>query len=213
MKYAYAYVLDSMADWELGFVIAELNSGQYFKNRGSRIPVKMVGASKHPITTKGGMTILPDLTVDEITQDTSAILLLPGADKWHEPEHTPVVEKARQLLDAGGNVAAICGATTALANAGILDDRHHTSNSLEFLTMFCPAYKGSACYKDEKIVADGNLITTGAAGGLLFAREIIALLDLFHKDTLEAWYNYFSTGDSQYFYTMMETLQENTATC
>lgn len=31
MKYAYVYVLDSMADWELGYVIAELNSGQYFK--------------------------------------------------------------------------------------------------------------------------------------------------------------------------------------
>jgi hypothetical protein len=27
MKYGYAYVLDTMADWEHGFVIAELNSG------------------------------------------------------------------------------------------------------------------------------------------------------------------------------------------
>jgi len=209
MKYAYAYVLDSMADWELGLVIAELNSGQYFKNRGSRIPVRMVGASKHPITTKGGVTILPDLTVDEITHETSAILLLPGADRWNEPVHAPIIEKAKQWLDAGGNVAAICGATTALANAGVLDQRQHTSNSLEYLTMFCPSYKGAACYRDEKIVADGNLITTGAAGGLLLAREVIALLDLFHNETLEAWYNYFNTGDSQYFYTMMETLQVN----
>jgi putative intracellular protease/amidase len=209
MKYAYAYVLDTMADWELGFVIAELNSGQYFKSRGSRIPVKMVGASKRPITTKGGMTILPDLTVDEITHETSAILLLPGADNWNDPEHAPVVEKAKQLLDVGGNVAAICGATTALANSGLLDDRQHTSNSLEYLTLFCPTYKGAACYKDEKIVADGNLITTGAAGGLLLAREVIALLDLFKNETLEAWYNYFNTGDSKYFYTMMETLQES----
>lgn len=208
MKYAYAYVLDTMADWELGFVMAELNSGQYFKNRGSRIPVKMVGLSKRPITTKGGMTILPDLTVDEITPETSAILLLPGADRWHDPEHAAVVEKAKQLLDAGGKVAAICGATTALANSGLLDDRQHTSNSLEYLTLFCPTYKGAACYKDEKIVVDGNLITTSAAGGLLLAREVMALLDLFKNETLEAWYNYFNTGDSQYFHIMMETLQE-----
>lgn len=209
MKYAYAYVLDTMADWELGFVIAELNSGQYFKNRGNRIPVKMVGASKRPITTKGGMTILPDLTVDEITHETSAILLLPGADHWNDAEHASVVEKAKQLLDAGGNVAAICGATAALANSGLLDHRRHTSNSLDYLTLFCPTYKGAACYKDEKIVVDGNLITTGAAGGLLLAREVIALLDLFKKETLEAWYNYFSTGDCKHFYTMMATLQEN----
>lgn len=160
----------------------------------------MVGASKRPITTKGGMTILPDLTVDEITHETSAILLLPGADNWNDPEHAPVVEKAKQLLDVGGNVAAICGATTALADSGLLDDRQHTSNSLEYLTLFCPTYKGAACYKDEKIVVDGNLITTGAAGGLLLAREVIALLDLFKNETLEAWYNYFNTGDCKYFY-------------
>ena len=26
----YNYVLDTLADWELGYVTAELNSGQYF---------------------------------------------------------------------------------------------------------------------------------------------------------------------------------------
>lgn len=78
MKYAYVYVLDTMADWELGLVTAELNSGQYFKNRGSRLPVRTVGASNRPITTKGGLTIVPELTVDEITHETSAILLFAG---------------------------------------------------------------------------------------------------------------------------------------
>ncbi len=206
MKYAYAYILDSMADWELGYVIAELNSGQYFKDKGSRIPVKLVGASKHSIKTKGGMTIVPDLLVEDITHDTSAILLLPGADTWKDPIHLPMIEKAKQLLDKGGNVAAICGATTALADSGLLDDRAHTSNGLEYLTMFCPDYRGAAHYKDEKIVVDGNLITTSAAGGILLAREVIALLDVFKKETLEAWYTYFTTGDNKYFYTMMETL-------
>ncbi len=206
MKYAYAYILDSMADWELGYVIAELNSGQYFKDRGSRIPVKLVGASKHSIKTKGGMTIVPDLLVEDITHDTSAILLLPGADTWKDPIHLPMIEKAKQLLDKGGNVAAICGATTALADSGLLDNRAHTSNGLEYLTMFCPDYRGAAHYRDEKIVVDGNLITTSAAGGILLAREVIALLDVFKKETLESWYTYFTTGDNKYFYTMMETL-------
>lgn len=209
MKYAYVYVLDTMADWELGFVTAELNSGQYFKNRGSRLPVRTVGASNRPITTKGGLTIVPDLTVDEITHDTSAILLLPGADNWQDPMNGPILEKAKQLLNAGGHVAAICGATLALADAGLLDDRQHTSNSLAYLNLFSPSYKGAARYKDEKIVADGNLITTGSAGALELAREVIALLDLFAEETLEAWYNYFTSGDPKYFYAMMETLQES----
>lgn len=208
MKYAYVYVLDTMADWELGFVTAELNSGQYFKNRGSRLPVRTVGASSRPITTKGGMTIVPDATVDEITHDTSAILLLPGADNWKDPTNEPIIEKAKQLLNVGGNVAAICGATLALADAGLLDDRPHTSNSLEYLNLFSPSYNGAARYKEEKIVTDGNLITTGSAGSLELAREVIALLDLFAEETLEAWYNYFTSGEPKYFYAMMETLQE-----
>nr|WP_278044631.1 DJ-1/PfpI family protein [Paenibacillus solani] len=171
------------------------------------MPVKTVGATKSPITTKGGMTILPDTTIEEITLESTAILLLPGADQWHVPEHTPIVAKAKQLLDAGGNVAAICGATAALANAGILNHRQHMSNSLEYLAICCPAYEGAACYRNEKIVVDGNLITTSAAGGLLLAREVIKLLDLFHHETLEAWYRYFLTDDSQYYDVMMQTMQ------
>lgn len=27
----YVYVLDTLADWELGYVISELNSGRFFK--------------------------------------------------------------------------------------------------------------------------------------------------------------------------------------
>ena len=30
----YVYALDTLADWELGYVIAELNSGRFFKRAG-----------------------------------------------------------------------------------------------------------------------------------------------------------------------------------
>ncbi|MGG3279174.1 DJ-1/PfpI family protein [Paenibacillus solani] len=63
-------------------------------SKETRIPVKTVAAAKSPITTKGGMTILPDTTIEEITLESSAILLLPGADLWLNPEHTPIIEKA-----------------------------------------------------------------------------------------------------------------------
>lgn len=207
MKYAYMYVLDTMADWELALVTAQLNSGQYFKNAGTRLPVRTVGASKDLITTLGGLTILPDLTVDEIAAEESAILLLPGANAWQDPKHRPAIEKAEQLLNAGGRVAAMCGATAALAEFGLLDHRPHTSNAPEYLSMFCPAYKGSAHYKDELVVSDGQLITAGATGGIPLAREVISLLGVFREDTLDAWYNYFSTGETRHFYALMETMQ------
>ncbi|MBA3869299.1 MAG: glutamine amidotransferase, partial [Anaerolineae bacterium] len=97
------------------------------------------------------------------------------------------------------------------ARAGLFDKRPHTSNSLEYLKMGGSPYKGENFYQDAKAVADGNLITASSAGGLLFARYILASLDVFSDDTLEAWYKYYETGDGKYFYTLMQTLpQKNT---
>jgi len=202
MKHAYVYVLDALADWELGHVTAELNSGQYFKCPGGRVPVRTVGASGEPVVTKGGFTIVPDLTVEDIRPETCAVLLLPGADTWQDPRHRPILAKTAELLDSGCLVAAICGATAALAEAGLLDNRPHTSNSLEFLTFFCPNYRGASFYRDEPVVVDGRLITTGSAGALLLAREVMRRLDVMSGEALEAWYNYYSTGEAAYFYAL-----------
>ncbi|MTW87401.1 hypothetical protein F3157_17350 [Virgibacillus dakarensis] len=100
-----------------------------------------------------------------------------------------------------------CGATTVLAEAGVFDKRMHTSNSVEYLKMLCPNYKGELYYRDVKAITDDNLITASSAGGLLFARNILAKLDVFSQDTLDAWYNYFNTGNAKYFYNLMETLE------
>ena len=59
----YVYVLDTLADWEPGYVISELNSGRFFKKDGQRVSVKTVSCSKDPITTMGGMTIVPNCLV------------------------------------------------------------------------------------------------------------------------------------------------------
>ncbi|MFD2706750.1 DJ-1/PfpI family protein [Salibacterium lacus] len=202
----YYYVLETLSDWELGYVTAELHSGRYFKKQSPHVSVKTVGSTKDPITTMGGLTVAPDITVDEIIAEPSAVLLLPGADTWDDQKHTPIIEKAVELLECGAIVAAICGATTALAEAGVLDGRIHTSNSLEYLNMVSSNYNGQQYYKDVKAIADGELITGSSAGGLLFAGIVLEKLDVFAEDTLEAWYNYFNTGDATYFYTLLKTL-------
>ena len=50
----YVYVLDTLADWELGHVISELNSGRFFKKGAQRVSLKMVSYSREPIHTMGG---------------------------------------------------------------------------------------------------------------------------------------------------------------
>ncbi len=36
MSTIYVYVMDTLADWELGYVTAELNSGRFFKKEHQR---------------------------------------------------------------------------------------------------------------------------------------------------------------------------------
>lgn len=204
----YVYVLDTLADWELGHVTAELYSGRFFKKEAEHISVKTVSCSKEPIHTMGGLTVVPDCLIDDIAVKETSVLLLPGANTWSEPKHGAIIEKARELLSAGAMVGAICGATVALADAGLLDERRHTSNGQGFLEMFSPTYKGKALYVDEPAVTDQNLITASATGALLWAKQIIEYLGVFRADTLESWYEYFSTGKAEAFFALMQTTTE-----
>lgn len=157
----------------------------------------------------GGLTVIPDCSISDITVNEKSVLLLPGANTWSDPKHGAIIEKAGELLSAGGTVCVICGATAALANAGLLDQRPHTSNGVGYLEMISPCYKGQQFYVDKPSVADQNLITASSTGGLLWAKQIIERLEVFQSDTLEAWYNYFSSGKEQHFFALMQTLPTN----
>lgn len=205
----YVYVLDTLADWELGYVIAELNSGRFFKKDAPCVSVKTVSFSKGPVKTMGGLTIVPDCLIDDIAVSETSVLLLPGANTWNDPKHGAIIEKAGELLSMGAAVCAICGATVALANHGVLDQRPHTSNGAGFLEMFSPSYKGQSFYVDKPSVADNNLITAGPTGALLWAKQIIEYLGVFQSNTLESWYEYFRTGEPQHFFALMQTLSSD----
>ena len=205
----YVYVLETLADWELGYVTSELHSGRFFKKDAERVLLKTVSYSKEPIHTMGGLAVVPDCLIDDIAVNETSVLLLPGADTWNDPKHGAIIKKASEFLSLGATVGAICGATVALADFGLLDSRRHTSNGQGFLEMFSSAYKGQDFYIDEPSVADNNLITANPTGSLLWAKQIIEHLGVFQSDTLEFWYEYFSTGKAESFFALMQTLPPN----
>ena len=205
----YVYVLDTLADWELGHVISELNSGRFFKKDAQCVSLKTVSFTKEPIHTMGGLTIIPDCLIDDIIVNETSVLLLPGADTWNDPKHGAIIEKASEFLTLGATVCAICGATAALAGFGLLDNRPHTSNGPGFLEIVSPCYKGQSFYVDKPSVTDNNLITASSTGALLWAKQIIERLDVFETRTLEAWYDYFNTGKPEHFFALMQTLSSD----
>lgn len=203
----YIYVLDTLADWELGYVTAELNSRRFFKKDAPKVSVKTVAISKEPVKTMGGLTIVPDRSICDIEVDEKSVLLLPRENTWNDLKHSAIIKKAGELLSAGAMVCTICGATAALANAGLLDQRPHTSNGAGYLEMVSPGYKGQKFFVDAPSIADHNLITASSTGALLWAKQILERLDVFQHNTLEAWHAYFSTNEAQHFFALMQTLR------
>lgn len=195
------FVPDTLADWETGFAIAGINNPEMQKHPG-RYAIRTVGLRDAPITTKGGVRILPDLTVSKMSP--GAMLILPGADTWETDENAPILEVAKALLDDGIPIAAICGATAALARAGLLDARPHTSNALEYLQ--ATGYRGAALYRNEPVVTGDNVITASSTAPLEFAYHVFRRLDLYEPPVLEAWFGLFKTGDASYFFRLQELM-------
>lgn len=205
-KIAYLFVLNTMADWEPSYLTAELNTGRFFRKDAPRYKVKTISLSKDPVVTMGGITIVPDTTLDQLEAHKTDLFILPGGDTWFDPAYAPVMEKARELLNAGVTVAAICGATMALAQSGVLDNTAHTSNDLGALKAMCPNYRGEAYYQNEPAVISGSLITASGVAPLEFAQKVLGHLDVFSPEALDAWYNLYKFKEGKYYYALMEAV-------
>lgn len=206
-KVVYLYVFDTMADWEVGYLTAELNSGRYFKKGLTPLKIVTAGLNKTPVTTMGSLKILPDIAIDECIVEDAAALILPGGDTWLESTHQPVLTFAERCLEKGILVAAICGATMGLAQAGLLHSRRHTSNDLDYLKMVCPGYAGAAYYSYEPAVTDGNLITAAGVAPLEFSEHVLRALGVFSEETLDAWYHLFKTHEPEHYFALMRAVQ------
>lgn len=123
---AHLGLYDTLADWEVGHLIAELRSGRF---TGVQFDIVAVAESREPITTMGGVRILPDALIAELDPADSDVLILPGAEMWDAGGGAPFADAARRFLESGVPVAAICGATAGLARAGLLDECNHTSGA------------------------------------------------------------------------------------
>ncbi|HLY43853.1 MAG TPA: DJ-1/PfpI family protein [Terracidiphilus sp.] len=191
--HVHLFVFDTMADWEPAFAVAGINNPQFQKQPG-RFRVITVAESQKLVTTIGGLRIVPDMVLAELDPDASSLLILPGGQRWESGGSAAAIEKARLFLEAGVPVAAICAATLALARAGLLDGRRHTSNAREYIAR--SGYRGGRFYCDAPAVRDSNLITASGISPIDFAREIFSILNLYDPAALDAWYALFKHADA-----------------
>jgi putative intracellular protease/amidase len=199
MNTAHVALYDTLADWEVGHLLAELRTGRF---TGTRFDVVTVAESLDPITSMGGVRMVPDALLADLDPADSDILVLAGADMWDAGGGEAFAAAARRFLDAGVPVAAICGATAGLARAGLLDERRHTSAAAEYLA--ATGYAGGHHYVDERAVVDGDLITAGPQSPVQFACAALGRLGLASDRTLEAYEALFCGGDPAAFPILMQ---------
>jgi putative intracellular protease/amidase len=195
---AHVALYDTLADWEVGHLLAELHSGRF---TGTRFEVVTVAESRDPITTMGGVRMVPDALLADLEPAESELLILPGADMWDAGGGEAFAAAAGRFLDAGVPVAAICGATAGLARAGLLDERNHTSAAPEYLA--ATGYAGGDRYLHERAVVDGDLITAGPQSPVQFACATLKRLGLATDRTLDAYEALFDRGDQGAFPVLM----------
>ena len=181
-------VFEGFADWEPAHALAELR-------RWGKKSVVVLGFEPDPVTSMGGLRIVPDRKLSDVRQSEVEILILPGGDFWESTY--PQAELNRILTDLIGAdvpIAAICAGTLAVARAGLLDDRRHTSNGPGYIAGHVPQYSGSALYEAVPAVTDRGVITASGLAPVDFARQIFKQLRVFSAADEELWFDMFKHG-------------------
>ncbi len=125
------------------------------------------------IVGRNDIKVLADESLDTVEGDDFDMLVLPGGlDSTENMINDERVDRIiEHFNDEGKYLAAICAASTVLSRAGVTKGRKITSH---------PSVKAELqheIYSEDRVVVDGNIITSRAPGTALeFAFKLIEVL-------------------------------------
>jgi protease I len=134
---------------------------------------KVVTASRRPgrCTGKLGMIATAELAVaDASATDYDAVVFVGGGGSEIFFDDAEAHRLARETLEAGRTLAAICIAPSTLAHAGLLDGRRATA----FPTQEEDLTAHGALWSSEPVTIDGDIITANGPGAASAFGEAIA---------------------------------------
>ena len=164
-----AILTENFADWELGPLAAAA--------RGyCGIDVMTATPEGRPVTSMGGLRVMPDMAVDEIVPaDIDALVVIGGAI-WDRPEAPDLSRLLADTQREGKLIGTICGGTRALARAGLLDAIPHTSNDSRHLADV-EGYRGHGHFvASAAALKCGRIVTAPELAPISFMRTIITAL-------------------------------------
>lgn len=152
-----------------GFEETELVTPVNLLRRGG-VEVVMVSWDGGVATGRGGIRLLPDAAFGAVRPDDFELLLLPGGPGVMALRRDGrAAGLAARFHGQGKPVAAICAAPLILKDAGLLEGRAFTAHS--------SVHDELPGVVDERVVADGGLITSRGAGTAVdFGLALVGLL-------------------------------------
>ncbi len=142
--------------------------------RRAGIEVTLASLAEQPhVTGRCGITMHADTALSQVGERLFDLLFLPGGPGVKNLRADPRVDAAvRSHAAAGKWLAAICAAPTVLNAAGLLDGRRYTAH-------FSVAGELPEILADQRVVTDGNILTSRGAGtaldfGLLLVEKLVS---------------------------------------
>jgi len=189
-KTVFYFVFDGLADWEASHALAGVSKSNKFK-------IKTIGLDKNPKQSMAGVTILPDVDfipwvdLHDIDASNTAMLILPGGTGWRENANDGIADLVLHCIRKQIPVAAICDATTFLAELQVLEHVDHTGSDYVYLQSASPRYAGGEHYRMKPAVRDSGIITANGTAAIEFAREIFEALEISDNENVQQWFHYF----------------------
>jgi putative intracellular protease/amidase len=169
-KIGFVFV-DGFADWEFGLLAG-------FAVEWFGLEAVALTPDGRTVRSMAGFRLTPDRTLAASEgADLDAVAVI-GSDLWASGDAPDIAPLLTLVAARGGVVGGICGATLALARAGLFADADHTSNGREWIAQHLPSYPGSDRYRDvAHAVRDGNVVTApGSAPGTFALAFLEALM-------------------------------------
>jgi putative intracellular protease/amidase len=177
MKTILCFIYEGFADFEIILTCSILNETDDYE-------VIYIAYDKSPVISAGGIKIVPNKTVSEITQTKNiAGIIIPGGSlRILKPEFEELV---RKLNIEEKVIAAICAGPEFLAKMGILNGKNYTTSKeaqqYEESNLIDPFPRDT--FIDARMIQDGNIITAKGFAFTDFAIQIWDWFNLYEYDS------------------------------
>jgi 4-methyl-5(b-hydroxyethyl)-thiazole monophosphate biosynthesis len=165
MTKAVLFLATGFEDVEVASIIDTLSRGG--------VEVVIAGLQAGAIEGKYGIELVPDIAFDEIELEKYDAVILPGGYPGYANLRADrrVLDTVKRAFEMGIFVAAICGAPSVLAKAGVLKGKKAT------IYPGMEAELTGAKPSNERVVVDGTVVTSQGPGTALeFGVKLVEIL-------------------------------------